>query len=304
MREPTRQERLMRALRHVLVGAKALCTDYVGLPVLAFNGTRGSLSAGVAVEGRQPWLFSFGTSTSLAKRFAPVIESQYEVFQSVDWRSVIASRLHGKGVEIGALHRPLLCPNAVEMDYIDRLSYEDLRSHYAELQGLDLVRPTIVSDAETLTGVSDNAYDFLVSAHIIEHMRDPIGAIVAWARVVRPGGFIYLIVPDARGTFDRYRERTSLEHMIMDYYEPSVERDYLHYLEYSLFVHDRVGDAAIEDADKLVADNYSIHYHVFLPSDMTKLVEWMSKNVSCCSIAMGPVSAPGSDEFHFLIKVH
>ena len=299
----------MRALRHVLVGAKALCSDDVGFVPLAFNGIRGGVHVCSNYELSEkgvylPWLFSFGRRSFLANYFKSVIESQYEAFYAADWRAEIAGRLHGKGVEIGALHRPLVCPNAVEMDYVDRLSYEDLKIHYAELKSLDIVHPTIVTDAETLTGISDNAYDFLVSAHIIEHMRDPIGALFSWVRVVRPGGYVYLIIPDAREIFDRYRERTSLEHLIMDYVEPSVERDYLHYLDYSLFVHDKIDGGAIEDADRLVADDYSIHYHVFLPSDIIKLINWVSANVCKCSIAFGPVSSHGSDEFHVLIQVN
>ena len=52
-------------------------------------------------------------------------------------------------------------------------------------------------------------------------MRNPIGALVNWLRVVRDGGLLYLIVPDKRRTFDQLRVRTTLEHMVLDYQQPS-----------------------------------------------------------------------------------
>jgi SAM-dependent methyltransferase len=231
------------------------------------------------------------------------VEPRYDKFCHRDWRDLFSQKLSGKGLEIGALHRPLPTHGGMQMDYADRLSLEDLREHYPELRELNVVRPNIISDAESLTGVEDDVYDFLVSAHLIEHMRDPIGAIKNWARVVKPGGYIYLIVPDKRGSFDRYRSRTPLEHMILDYMEPSKERDFSHYVDYSVLVHSKHGDEALKDAKKLAREDYSIHFHVFMPSDILAIVEWMSENVVKLEVGEGPCASPGSDEFHLLVRV-
>jgi len=51
-------------------------------------------------------------------------------------------------------------------------------------------------DAQYLAGVADASYDFLHASHSLEHMRDVDEALANWIRVVRPGGFLVITVPD------------------------------------------------------------------------------------------------------------
>lgn len=222
---------------------------------------------------------------------------------SRDWRSHFAGRLRGHGLEIGPLHRPLIVPAGVTLDFVDRLSVAELRSHYPELKALDLVEPTFLDDAETLATVPDERYDFVWAAHVVEHTRNPILALHHWCRVTKRGGLVHLIAPDKRRTFDRARARTLQEHLILDYQRPSRERDYEHYLDYARNADHKVGREAIEHADRLIARDYSIHFHVFMPVDLVELVRWFSAHVRPISVVEGPVQAPQSDEFHLMLRV-
>ena len=51
-------------------------------------------------------------------------------------------------------------------------------------------------DAQFLKGIEDFQYDFVYSSHTLEHMLKPDVALKNWWRVVRPGGFLILYVPD------------------------------------------------------------------------------------------------------------
>jgi SAM-dependent methyltransferase len=51
-------------------------------------------------------------------------------------------------------------------------------------------------DAQYLEGVEDNSLDFVHSSHCLEHLHDPRQGLVNWFRVVRPGGFLIITVPD------------------------------------------------------------------------------------------------------------
>ena len=51
-------------------------------------------------------------------------------------------------------------------------------------------------DAQYMAGVPDASYDFLHASHCLEHMRDPREALANWIRVLRPGGFLIVTVPD------------------------------------------------------------------------------------------------------------
>ena len=221
---------------------------------------------------------------------------------NLDWRAYFASRLSGHGLEIGPLHKPLLYNSGTSVDYVDRFSVDELRREYPELASSDLVEPTIITDAESLSDVPTGSYDFLVAAHVLEHMRNPICALDNWARVLRAGGLLYLIVPDKRVTFDRRRPRTLLEHLIADYRRPSVERDYEHYIDYAVHVHHASTQSAVAEADRLAQANYSIHFHVFIPDDIVRLLEWVRQNVCPIQVEEGPAAEPDGDEFHLLIR--
>ena len=51
-------------------------------------------------------------------------------------------------------------------------------------------------DAQTCANVADAEFDFLYSSHCLEHLDDPQLAFGHWLRVVRPGGWLVVDVPD------------------------------------------------------------------------------------------------------------
>jgi SAM-dependent methyltransferase len=51
-------------------------------------------------------------------------------------------------------------------------------------------------DAERLDGVGEAEYDCVIMIALIEHLIDPIQAMRAAHRVLRPGGFVYLDTPN------------------------------------------------------------------------------------------------------------
>jgi SAM-dependent methyltransferase len=51
-------------------------------------------------------------------------------------------------------------------------------------------------DAQYLTGVNDNTFDFVHSSHCLEHMVDVKVALKNWIRVTKPWGFVVVTIPD------------------------------------------------------------------------------------------------------------
>lgn len=41
----------------------------------------------------------------------------------------------------------------------------------------------------------DNSIDRVIATHVLEHVPDPVAALTEWARVIRPGGVLSLILP-------------------------------------------------------------------------------------------------------------
>lgn len=86
------------------------------------------------------------------------------------WTPFEASILTGYGIDIGCGPDPI-CPCARRFDVED-------------------------GDANDILACVSETFDFVYSSHCLEHMRDPRKALLGWWELVKPGGHLFLIVPD------------------------------------------------------------------------------------------------------------
>jgi SAM-dependent methyltransferase len=115
---------------------------------------------------------------------------------------------------------PALTPQGVVVDAGCSSGYllEDLRAERPDLQliGVDLVAAglrrahDLVPEARLLLAdvcdlpVEDETVDAVVSANLLEHVPDDVGALREFARVLRPGGRAAIVVPAGPSTYDYY----------------------------------------------------------------------------------------------------
>jgi len=191
----------------------------------------------------------------------------------LDRGQIAALYLRGDGIEVAALNRPLEVPKSARVRYVDRLNVADLRKQYPELDGQALVEPDIVDDAEHLKEIADASLDFVIANHFIEHCANPLRTLENFLRVLRPGGVIYIAIPDKRFTFDRDRTPTTLEHLLRDYHEGPEWSRRAHFAEWVRVVNKVQDEAQAErDTIRLMEIDYSIHYHCWTQSEM---FEWI-----------------------------
>jgi glycosyltransferase involved in cell wall biosynthesis len=116
-----------------------------------------------------------------------------------------------EGIEIGgSAHNPFGLKTR-NVDFTDSMDTE-FKQQEIKLCG-EAMPVDIVAPGDKLP-LEDNSVDFVISSHAIEHFPDPIKALKEWYRVVRPGGFLYIVAPHKERTFDRDRERTTLPELI------------------------------------------------------------------------------------------
>jgi len=200
-------------------------------------------------------------------------------FQQVR-RDIAFQYLKGEGIEVGALHAPLQVPDGVKVHYVDRMSVSDLRKQYPELGAVGLVEADIVDNGETLSSIADNSWDFVIANHMIEHCQNPIGALENFLRVLKPGGLVYMGVPDKRYTFDIGRPLTTVDHLIRDYKEGPEWSKLGHYDEYVRLV-DKFPEEQVAERMKYLLDiDYSIHFHVWTSETFPELLAYCQKNLS------------------------
>ena len=221
-------------------------------------------------------------------------------------RERLLTQLRGSGIEIGALHRPVSAPH-LSIRYVDRLTRAELYEAYPELRDLPIVESDILDDAETLASVRDDTQDFVIANHVIEHMRNPVAALLNWRRVLRPGGRLFMAVPDKHLTFDRERAITPLAHVVEDYLHPDAQRDRQAFVDFALYVSCRVFHVRPESeaeafAGELAAKNYSIHFHVWDKPAFDELLEYMERGIHDWRMRVIDSEPAMVDEFAYVME--
>ena len=184
---------------------------------------------------------------------------------------------HGKiGVEIGALKTPVpgLRPPPF---YVDRFAEFSTEKVHADYYG----------DACSLP-FRDNSLDYVVCSNVLEHVANPVAALAEWQRVLRPGGIIYLVVPDRRYTWDHPRRPTPIEHFLEDYErgttacDPTHIDDFIDGIDWSTS-HGELSPAELTTKKEEIRSSLraavaagleiNLHFHVFEPQIILGLLE-------------------------------
>lgn len=162
------------------------------------------------------------------------------------------------GLEIGAAaHNPfgLQTRNVAIQE-----GYEFYAEHQRHEMGVEPTPIDIPASADDIP-VPNGSEDFITSSHVVEHLPNLIATFQEWDRIVRGGGYVFMIVPlKVALVQDVSRPLTTLEHFVEDYN-----------LGMTLDTHPVEG----------VPGGKMGHYHTFTPDSLIEVVQWMHKNKLC-----------------------
>jgi SAM-dependent methyltransferase len=125
-----------------------------------------------------------------------------------------------------------------------------------------------IAEATDMGKLPSGTYDFVLSSHVLEHSANPILALSEWKRLLKDDGYLVLVLPDKKHTFDHRRPVTALAHLIDDFNAGTGEDDLTHLPEI-LALHDlkrdpEAGDvAAFKSRSMQNFENRCLHQHVF-----------------------------------------
>jgi ubiquinone/menaquinone biosynthesis C-methylase UbiE len=71
----------------------------------------------------------------------------------------------------------------------------------------------VVAEGDKLP-FKNSQYDYVISSHVIEHFFDPVKAIKEWLRVIKKGGYIFIIAPNQHALPIETRPCTTLKEII------------------------------------------------------------------------------------------
>ena len=81
--------------------------------------------------------------------------------------------------------------------------------------------------AESLEGIGGGLFGALLACHVSEHSVDPLRVLHEWDRVLRPGGYLVLILPFAPKTMDKHRPVTTSQRLLQLFHERGEYRERL-----------------------------------------------------------------------------
>jgi ubiquinone/menaquinone biosynthesis C-methylase UbiE len=136
----------------------------------------------------------------------------------------------------------------------------------------------IQADAHELPMLADDSVDLVASSGTVEHLTNPIKALIEWKRILRPGGVIYAGIPYYKKTFDHRREVTPLEHLIEDYNNNTGLDDQTHMEEF-LQNFDASKELVYGNWDEWYANYLTnpqiyTHFHVFDKKLVKEMMEY------------------------------
>jgi SAM-dependent methyltransferase len=148
-----------------------------------------------------------------------------------------------------------------------------------------------IRDAVALENIGSEQYDFLVACNALEHVANPLRALTEWLRVVKPGGLLFLVLPNKKLNFDHKREVTNFTHLIEDFDRLTGEDDLTH-LEEVLASHDLTLDPEagtlreFGERSRRNRENRALHHHVFDLPLLTRIFEYFSLDVLLASTTL------------------
>jgi SAM-dependent methyltransferase len=86
------------------------------------------------------------------------------------WTAETAALLRGRGIDIGCGDDPVAA-DAVRFDRRE-------------------------GDAQDIGRYVSERFDYVFASHVLEHMRDPQSAFASWFALLKPGGHLFVLVPD------------------------------------------------------------------------------------------------------------
>jgi SAM-dependent methyltransferase len=128
-----------------------------------------------------------------------------------------ACPLGKSALEIGPLHVPICRRPASDVKYLDAFTTQELRDHYTSDPNVDvaaIVDVDYVWRGERYEALIRERFDSVVTSHNIEHMPCLVDFLDNLESVLKPGGNVYLAIPDKRYCFDHYKSESSISDVL------------------------------------------------------------------------------------------
>ncbi|MEI8085376.1 MAG: hypothetical protein WCG93_04070 [Paludibacter sp.] len=121
-------------------------------------------------------------------------------------------------------------------------------------------------------------FDAVISSNVIEHSPNPIWFLLNLHFITNEKGYQYHAIPHHKLIFDRFRQPTSLEHIIEDFECMKWFDDLTHNADYTMSAIEKDGHQRTFHESYPVTYPF-MHFHVFDEDNTLQLIEYMFEDV-------------------------
>lgn len=138
----------------------------------------------------------------------------------VQKRKTYYKHFKGKGLDVGPFDKPFIeavfaKDNAIKVDYVDLHTPEELKRIFNEIPDFNPVMADYVHDvSQQGFGFNATKYDFIILSHVLEHVMNPFFVVDEAIKKLKPGGILYIGLPDERFSEDNGRPLTHYDELL------------------------------------------------------------------------------------------
>lgn len=177
-------------------------------------------------------------------------------------------------LEVGAFSTPTVDPSEADVKFLDYYSTEELES-MARTNGDDpgaVVSVDYVCRTDDYNEVVSESFDVLIANHVLEHIDHTIRWLQTVRTLINDDGLLFVVLPDKKKSFDRFRSDTTLSHLLFEYFAPDQDASSIHTLESALYYdmtyigqknHPAVRLNLQKLSQEIVPSPPGVHRHVF-----------------------------------------
>jgi len=130
-----------------------------------------------------------------------------------------------KGLEIGALDRPMVTREMGNIKYVDYTTTEELKRTCKRRNPDLMVEVDYVWGNTRLDKIveSEFPFDYVIASHVLEHVPDMVGWLNEVSGTLKTGGYLSLALPDKTKCFDYFRPETAISDVVDAYMRRAVK---------------------------------------------------------------------------------
>ena len=140
-------------------------------------------------------------------------------------------------LEVGAFNVPTIHPSEMEVKFLDYYSTDELKAMTRKGGGdpASVAPVDYVCRTDNYNDVVDGTFDVFIANHVLEH----VDHFIRWLRMVRTliqdGGLLFIVLPDKKKSFDKFRPDTPFSHLLFEYLAPDQDVSSIHSFETALY---------------------------------------------------------------------